>query len=417
MQCEPRDEPRGSPIELAGFRVRRMFSAVPRRLLLMVSTPGMTSADRPKDLKGAALPGRGSRLRRTMFRVVLPLGAFFVALLMAEGALRARAWWKGWTQNCYAPQLTLYRDDPQLGFGGLKPGYRFRSATTSIGVNSLGFRGPEIESPKRAGVFRIFLVGGSSVFGYLVSDEDTSSVRLERYLRERVKRPIVEVVNAGVPAYNTMHDLVRYWYQIRLLEPDLVVYYQGYNDLGYITQMGHGGESPAVFGGLGGPSGCEELLAQSALYGFLRFRVGLFNRGSAGPAVQLADAPGAQGLAVYEQNLRLFAEAVGLSGARLVVCSQAIRGGDEIGGVGQDFAGGSHFGLSAKGFSEAVRRLREIQRKVAGDKELPFVDLYAAIPPTDEYFGDEVHLSVRGEERLAEVLGAALLENALIQTR
>lgn len=352
--------------------------------------------------------------RRSWRRLAIcGLGIAVLCVIFAELALRAVTWARGWTSNCYAPHLTMYQTDTKLGFGGLRPGYRLRSGTTAITVNAFGFRGEEVPARKAEGTYRIVIVGGSSVFGYLVRDEQTSSVRLEQLLRGRGGEQRIEVINAGVPGYNTMHTLVRFLYRLRPLEPDLLVYYQGFNDLGYAMRIEDGARRPQIYGGMGTPPWRQRVLGRSMLYGLLRYRSGLF---VAQPADGNGHAPHvpAEGLDHYEQNLRLLVEAARLSRTPMVICSQASLAHPEIGPREREMLGAGHFGLSADGLLQAMQSLRDIQRNVAADTAVPFVDLYEQISPTMENFGDALHLTADGERRLAEALAEALTAQQLL---
>src|SRR5690242_7410991 len=64
-----------------------------------------------------------------------------VALLTGDVALRAVVFVRGWTPNCYAAQLQLFRPNPETGYD-LQPGFRLRSSVYRISINSLGLRGP-----------------------------------------------------------------------------------------------------------------------------------------------------------------------------------------------------------------------------------------------------------------------------------
>jgi len=98
-------------------------------------------------------------------------------------------------------------------------------------VNSAGGRGPEWALSKPPGAVRILTIGASTTFGVSSPDEATWPARLEEELRRRHGRPI-EVLNAGVPEAR-LQDLLAAlsdrWLGYR---PDLVLYYEGYNDAG-----------------------------------------------------------------------------------------------------------------------------------------------------------------------------------------
>ena len=99
------------------------------------------------------------------------------------------------------------------------------------GVNVWGYRGPAIGS-KRPGETRIAAIGGSTVFGYDLPWTESWPYYLERQINlQRQGSGPVTVVNLGIPTDSarmfvaTMDDYV-------YLKADIVILYEGYNDLG-----------------------------------------------------------------------------------------------------------------------------------------------------------------------------------------
>lgn len=118
----------------------------------------------------------------------------------------------------------------------LRPGSRLETRE-KVSINNAGFRGPDIEMPKKSGTVRIAVLGGSSVWGSGVSEEDQTWPRvLERKLRDDFKDIRIEVVNAGVPGYNSMEDFLNLVTRVLPLSPDIVVVYQAYNDMKAMSQ-------------------------------------------------------------------------------------------------------------------------------------------------------------------------------------
>jgi hypothetical protein len=155
-----------------------------------------------------------------------------IALSAGEALLRVYTWNRGWTPNCYAAQLQLFRPNAQLGYD-LRPGFRLRSGAFTVSLNSFGMRGAEVEAAKPAGVRRIAIVGESSGFGYFVSDGQEAARLLEDDLRKRGCR--VEVLNGAVPGYNLYQSTLRFRDVTAPLKPDLVIAYVGWNDLPYVV--------------------------------------------------------------------------------------------------------------------------------------------------------------------------------------
>lgn len=112
----------------------------------------------------------------------------------------------------------------------LRPGSRGTFFQSLIEINSRGFRGPEIPSEK-GNAYRIVALGESTTFGITLMREDRPwPDLLEQMIRERLKpaRP-VEVINAGVPAYDLQSNLGRLFRQILPLKPDMIISYHGLN--------------------------------------------------------------------------------------------------------------------------------------------------------------------------------------------
>jgi hypothetical protein len=101
-------------------------------------------------------------------------------------------------------------------------------AEKSAGLNRYGYRGPVV-GRKQTGELRIVMLGGSTVFGYGVAWNESIPAFLETKLEARLNRPVT-VINLGFNnegAYAFRPNLEDFEY----LDYDLVVLYEGYNDL------------------------------------------------------------------------------------------------------------------------------------------------------------------------------------------
>jgi hypothetical protein len=97
-----------------------------------------------------------------------------------------------------------------------------------VTINSLGYRGPEIERDKPPHVLRILCLGDSGTFGQFVDDEETLSSNLEQLLRQ--DHPSVEVINGGVPG-TTIVDQMEILKRSMVLKPDIVILTFSENDI------------------------------------------------------------------------------------------------------------------------------------------------------------------------------------------
>src|SRR6185436_1319072 len=130
------------------------------------------------------------------------------------------------TQWADYDRLAVTQLKPYVDFA---PPANYRSAT--VNTNERGFRGGPVANPKPPGRRRVVVLGGSAAFGVgASSDEATFPARLQAVLRARGGRDL-EVVNAGAPAYVSGQELARLIFEVVDLEPDVVIVYDGFNDL------------------------------------------------------------------------------------------------------------------------------------------------------------------------------------------
>ena len=105
-------------------------------------------------------------------------------------------------------------------------------STDSITINDLGFRGAEFSVIKPADTYRIFMLGGSTMFGAgATSDETTIPGYLQYFLNEKDFGFDIEVINSGIQGAdsNTESNLIEQ--KLVRLSPDLIIIYDGWNDL------------------------------------------------------------------------------------------------------------------------------------------------------------------------------------------
>lgn len=113
---------------------------------------------------------------------------------------------------------------------GYYPNPGYRKGQTSH--NALGYRNNEFSAEKPDGVYRIVALGGSSTYDVRIEDnEKTFTAQLEKLLKEEYGHDNLEVINAGVPGYNSWEMLVNLEFRVLDLDPDLIILYEGTNDV------------------------------------------------------------------------------------------------------------------------------------------------------------------------------------------
>jgi len=205
----------------------------------------MSAAEVAREEGSTTPPRRSGRARRVFARMALLAGSILLALLAAELCVRAA----GIRVPPRGDQsMSLIRSVPEEAVPGL--GYELIPGATAVAtypgagdepgrevryaINSLGFRGPETTEAKPPGTVRVIAVGDSFTYGTGVDDADTWPRLLEAELRARAARSgaeqRVEVLNWGVPAYNTRQELAQLKHKVARFAPDLVVWCVYIND-------------------------------------------------------------------------------------------------------------------------------------------------------------------------------------------
>jgi len=167
---------------------------------------------------------------------VVVLSAVTTVCLMAIGFLVAGEW------------AARYRERHRDTIPGSFPSAYYRHERLTVAmvrnldyygwfhVNSHGFRGPEIPVEQTPGRLRFMVVGGSAAFeSQVTSDSRTWPARLQYWLEELGGFGDVEVINAGTPGYSVFDNLIRLQMELFQFDPDLIVLYQGHNDVSCAT--------------------------------------------------------------------------------------------------------------------------------------------------------------------------------------
>jgi tetratricopeptide (TPR) repeat protein len=268
-------------------------------------------------------------------RVREPLLAVAASLLLlgaAEGLLLAAG----------VPTLAS-ESDPFQGFSERMRVYELDSASGSYRTRPqaerLSFNPQEFLAEKPADGLRVFVIGGSSAYGFPWSADEAFSSALGAALAASHPDRRVEVVNAAAMSYAShrlrvlVGELVRY-------EPDLLVVYSGHNE--FIERRFHRDlvRRPRAIGEIRG------LLHHTRLYSslarFYRSRRGeaagpgaLANAEAAGAAAllgldvereppgELARAEREEIVRAYEANLRAIVDLAQAAGARVALCTVA----------------------------------------------------------------------------------------------
>lgn len=385
-----------------------------------------------------ALAGRVPSERRLPISrgaAVLGAAAIIGALALAEVAARVRGLgeWGSAVRTPLSVSSMREADEQNLRPGtyantvsdDFRPG---RARIAFYTISRLGLRGRAPVVPKPAGLVRILCLGGSTTFGYHVTDGEEWPARLGEALG-RDRR--IEVVNAGRPGATTWNDFQALRDRLVQLEPDVVILYEGFNDLwrGVRRHAAVQSDYGVVEEGL--PALEEPLdLGPPRLWplrpSFLAYLVGrrvehLFHEPSARPVPALARLYDPAIVEVFGKNLGAMVRLCRRQGAIPVVavfaaCDDTTATADELRRrfeyVVQEIPP-----LDVPTALRGFHLYREQARLVGRQERCPVVDLARLMPKDTAFFTDTVHFTAEGEGRMAELLASALKSDPEVRSR
>lgn len=161
---------------------------------------------------------------RWLANLAVMLAAAAVPCLIAEAALQIAA------PSADTPELFRKLASPVEWSG--RPNARGLHTGVPVSFNALGLRDPEREAQPAPGTVRILALGDSVTFGMGVAQHQTYPRQAEVLLNiGRSPGARVEVLNMGMPGYNTLHQLAQLREVGLALEPKMVVVGFLFNDV------------------------------------------------------------------------------------------------------------------------------------------------------------------------------------------
>ena len=160
-----------------------------------------------------------------LVKLILSLAVFsLIGLLVTETVLkRMQPDTTGWDT------FITGSDNPVLGYqlasgaDVMFEGIGIKLEPTRVKINSQGFRDREYPLDKPEKTKRILGIGDSYVFGFGIEEEETYLSVLERALGNLALPERYEVLNFGVPGYNTVQEVEVLRSKGLAYEPDIVI--------------------------------------------------------------------------------------------------------------------------------------------------------------------------------------------------
>lgn len=344
--------------------------------------------------------------------VLLEVGARAYVCSFADSDLRSRVLFPG---QCGLN--SKYEPHHYLNYHGT-PNYQSEDNLNMH--NSLGFRGPEIETPKPEDIYRIVTVGGSTTYSTGVANwEDDFARKLQKNLQDTYNYSSIEVINAGLGGWNSWESLINLEFNVINLEPDLIIIYHGANDVharilnptnyksdnSGLREQWEFPKTPLIF---------KSILARILSGTKPVSLIDITNTPTSAEGVEYTgfmeilnatpfEAVQKNPPIYFERNLRSMIAIAEEFESKVILATWAYN--SEIGG--RDHASLPHYELGFEENNEAVK-------KVAEAKKVPLYDFNSEMPRNLTYWEDGMHLNVGGVELKAKLFTQFIQDNHLI---
>lgn len=311
-------------------------------------------------------------------------------------------------------ESVLFTRDPLLG-KVLRPGAKIIGSSAALSIDKWGFRGRDFPLEKDDGVFRIFVLGDSVVFErFAVNNGTTWTARLEKILNGAQTKKRVEVINAGVSGLRT--DNVYYYLKDRIarFKPDMVILYQGANDINYQSQISHSSGKPEA----------EEAdllnlqrIREKYFLWFDLLRAKTASLLASGQKALRSDKIDDASVSNYEDGLKKIADYCQKNKIILIpsTIARSFRRNQPEWYQMQMSSSMMVYNpyLSVKGLNDAFDRFNGAIRDLSKEGKLDLVDADVEIPSDEKYFRDHVHFTDAGDKLAADIFARSILQRYL----
>lgn len=291
------------------------------------------------------------------------------------------------------------------------------------GHNSRGYRSPELARPKPDGIFRIFALGGSTTYGIDIPAEQAYPAQLQRILRNQYGYAHVEVINAGVIAYNSYDLFAHFAYRVLDDEPNMIIIYEAINDV--TARL----VDPRHYNSLNPSRGIWSLrdreLPNSVLLRFIGINSGLIPNpntlswalNNVSPIYRCDDVQFCEPLGMtpqevldanppiyFERNLRHIIQLAQANDIAVVLSSWSYF---------PEVSNGNRY-MTYEFVQNGVAQHNAITRQLAIDFDLPYIPLADVMPYNPDFWLDGMHMTPSGAEQQAAIYADFLVSNNLI---
>lgn len=328
-----------------------------------------------------------------------------LTLLLLETTFRIGFFFAGLDINAYRLDSKRYDKSAFMGFKGTK-NYTLNHRTLKDYHNDRGFKTKNFKIKKDDSITRIVTLGGSSVYGYQLQNDQTWPSYLQSELNNKDSE--YEVINLGITNYNTFHILGLMNSLVLDMEPDIIILYESWNDIKYFDSKK---DSNTIEDTDQAPIYSKSYYLTDLSY-FITFCRAVLNKisneknfstreraGSINSDKQLSN--NSHGLSVYKRNINTLAAISRAHKIKLILSTQL--------SLYKDYNTEKEQGMLIFGrnnyYLDALDRCDSILQDIANEyQNVYFINVKNGIEASPETMLDHIHPTKEGSEKIAKAL-------------
>jgi lysophospholipase L1-like esterase len=313
--------------------------------------------------------------------------------------------------------------------------------STLFTTNNYGFRGSDIEIPKPAKEYRVFVVGGSTTECLFLDDSTQLTSMLKTYLNDNLPDSLeYKVYNAGKSGDKSYDHLAMISQRIIHLKPDLIIIFSGLNDLTaaifekdythrqvydvnpdinfitltkyFLTQFQIPRRLYNIFQPIFDKPSDEEIQMEIAFKSNYKRLIELRKSHPVSDNTPRID------IESYERNLMSIIGLAQIHEIDLIFMTQAVIWNSQIDKSATDRCWMTYKnGITYREdkLDEALHLYNDLVRQLSVRFNIPVFDLAEQIPKSLRYFYDDCHFNIHGADTSAKLLFDFIKNNLQIQ--
>lgn len=329
----------------------------------------------------------------------------------------------------------ILRIKPKPGIENFHPYLQYitdKKIDDHLHVNSDNFRYDEISEKKPENTYRIFVLGGSTVFDKDRPYDLSITKQIENNLRKHYPEKNIQVINAGYERYTSQHSLIIYQTKIADFDPDMIIIWQGFNDMymsctpDFIPIKTYKNDYSHFY---------QVLSNLTDSYFNWRFNFITLNRFTKAfsenfykdlrdklpkPERQITYTSDInfKSIDAYKRNMDYIVKAAKADDVKVIIGNQANHYNNDPKNYGlmQYFCKKSNTEyISIKKINEGMKMFNDASKNIANIHDVPFVDIEKELPKNSKYLTDDVHYTDLGNKKVAATVLKAIIKTKYLE--